>query len=245
MKKKSAFFLIFAAFLIIKETYSQPAATVQLIGGYSIPLPDLKGTFGDSPGMLTINSDSNTFFMKSGVNYGLVFKIPIKRKFPINIVGSLLINSFSQNKLYTDTSGYFEADINQIITTVGIGLEYSFSGKKTIFNPYAGIEFTINLFSGQFTTSTGTDPTILNLKGTVRAGIQATAGIDYVLHNNIGVTAGIKYAYANMIGKKSAPDIRPTYYLNDDDRYDQGVFYPARNITYLQLFGGVSFYFGR
>jgi len=238
-------FLIILLISLSGTTLSQPKATVQLIGGYSIPLPDLKGTFGESPGKLTVNSDSNTFFMKSGSNYGLVFKIPVKRKNPVNILGSLSINSFGQKKLYTDTSGYFEADISLIITTIGLGLEYSFAGKKTAFNPYASFEFTINLFSGQFTTSTGTDPTILNLNNTIRAGIQATAGIDYVLHNNVGITAGLKYAFANMIGKSSAQDVRPTYYLNDDDRFDVGVFYPARKITYFQIFGGISFYFGR
>jgi hypothetical protein len=244
--QKNYVFLIIISIFLTQITFAQPHGTVQLFGGYTFPLPDLKGEFGDSPGTLTLGPDSNTYFTKSGAVYGIEVMIPIKHHSPINIVGSLLANNIRQERLYPDTAGNFKVETSMSITTFGLGVEYNFAGKKTIFYPYAGILLTLNLFSGKFITTAGLlDPTTLTLQTTVRGGIQITGGLDYVLHNNIGITLGLKYSYANLIGKNATPDVLPTYYLNDGERTDQGVVYPARNITYLSIFGGFSFYFGR
>jgi len=251
LTKKIAIFLLFSTFLFNDELFSQPAATVQLIGGYAVTLPDLKGEFGSTRNQFTGNGnpDSNTYFLKSGSNYGLVFKIPINRKkLPFNITGSLIISSFSNSTSYNiaDTN-YITVDLNQTHITFSTGIEYSLTGKKTIINPYFGIEMTMTLFSGQFTdfdkylNTTNTS----SLVHTVRAGFQASAGVDWVLHNNVGITAGARYTYANVFGKSSGTDKQSDYYLNDGERTNKGAFYNARKITYLQFFGGVSFYFGR
>jgi hypothetical protein len=215
-----------------------------------MPVGDYHGTFGETYGTALFggNPDSSSYFMKSGVNYGLISKIPINRKtLPLNITGCLLINGFGQKKQYTVDTGYVELDLTQNITTVGFGLEYNSAGKKTSLNPYAGVEFIVNLFSGQFISyeSRSNTATTYSLNGTVRAGIQVRAGIDYVLHNNVGVSLGAMYSIANLIGKSSGKDINPNYFLNDAEHEDQGSIFPARNITYIQFFGGFSFYFGR
>lgn len=231
---------------------SQPKATFQLIGGYSIPLKDYEGTFGNTYATFTFggNPDSASYFMKSGINYGIIGKFPINRKkLPLNITGGLLINGFGQNKQYPNDSagGYLELDLTQNITTIGFGLEFSAAGKKTVLNPYLGVEFIVNIFSGHFTSyeSLSGTTTTYTLNNTFRGGVQARGGIDYVLHNNVGVTAGAMYTIANLIGKSSGKDITPNYYLNDSEHSDQGSVFPARTISYLQFFGGFSFYFGR
>ena len=252
MIKKTAFILVFSCFFPIIGLYSQPKATFQIVGGYSMPLGDYHGTFGSTYAQFTFggNPDSSSYFMKSGINYGLIGKFPINRKtLPLSVTGSLLINGFGQNRQYANDSGtgYLEVDLKQNITTIGFGLEYSTFGKKTKLNPYLGLEFMINIFSGQFTSyeSVSNITTLYSLISTVRAGLQARAGIDYVLHNNVGITLGAMYSTANLIGKSSGKDVTPNYYLNDAEHEDQGSVFPARSITYLQFFGGFSFYFGR
>lgn len=252
MTKKIAFFLVFSTFSLTGVLYSQPAATVQLFGGVSFPLPDLKGDFGTTRQQFTGNGnpDSNTYFMKSGFNYGLAFKLPINRKkLPyLNATGSLTINSFGNDITYNiaDTN-YITSDLNQTLISFGTGLEYNLAGKKTIVNPYAGIEMIMTLFSGEYSEFDKylATTTTFKLIHTVRIGFRVNAGIDWVLHNNVGANIGARYTYANLIGKSSGKDEQLKYYLNDGERVDQGTTYPARNITYLQIFGGVSFYFGR
>lgn len=246
MTKKTAFLYFFLALLVFNLTYSQPAATIQLTGGYSVPLPDLKGDFGSTRYTFTANGnpDSNTYFMKSGINYGIVLKVPISRKnLPINFIGTLLINSFNNSTEYDDTAGYTTINLNQTITTFGVGLEYSFAGKKTKIYPYISAEFIANLFSGKY--SENNDAIALKLFHTMRGGFQFTAGLDYVVQNNVGVTLGARYSFANIIGKNSGKDTPSNYYLNDAEHEDLGAMWASKNITYLQFFGGVSFYFGR
>lgn len=251
MNRKTVFLLLFTAFFVNEITYSQPAATFQLLAGYSFPLPDLKGSFGSTREQFTGNGnpDSNTYFMKPGLSYGIAVKVPINRKkFPINVIGSLNINQFSNKAEYNigDTN-FIKSEISQTITTFGAGLEYIHITRKSLINPYAGIKFTLNLFSGQYNeteTYFNSDKT-LNLVNTARLGIEANAGFDWVLHNNVGLTLAMRYSYANIIGKSTEKDTPSEYYLNDGEHTVEGITYPAKKITYLQIFGGVSFYFGR
>lgn len=228
--------------------FAQPAATVQITGGYSLPLGDYKGTFGDTRDKFLFggNPDSNTYFMKSGFNYGIGVKIPINRKrFPINITGSLSINSFSQAIEYSENNNYVEITLSQNITSFTCGLEYTPVGKKKTFNPYFGAEFTMNLFAGSYLEDYIDSTESFTLENTIRGGVQFNAGVDIVLHNNIGITLAAKYAFANLFGKSYVPDLKRTYYLNDKEYTLEGITYPSRNITFLQIVGGVSFYFGR
>ena len=76
-------------------------------------------------------------------------------------------------------------------------------------------------------------------------GVNVVAGVDVTLHNNIGVVVGAKYSFANLIGKNYEADTRTKYNLNDDSYTLNDISHPSRNITFLQFYGGISFYFGR
>jgi len=248
LSNKIAVILIFSSFFVFNRLNSQPNATFQLLGGYSLPLGDYEGTFGETQSQFTHNGnpDSNSYFMKSGSNYGFVVKIAINKKtLPLNFVGSLLSNSFGQKKEYSGDSSYTSVNLSQTITTFGIGIEYTMAGKKTIFNPFIMAQITLNLFSGQYIEYDGEVTTTLNLYKTVRGGIQLGAGMDYVLHNNVGVCIGVRYSFDNLIGKSTGQNTPGNYNLNDAAHEESDGFYDAKNITYLQFFGGVSFYFGR
>jgi outer membrane protein W len=247
MKYKLAILTIFTVILSNNISLSQPSATVQMIVGYSLPLPDLKGNFGQTRTTFTGNGnpDTNTYFMKSGINYGIFVKLPVTKKSNFNIKGGIAFNVFSNSTEYNDTSGSVSINLTQSILGITLGGEYIFATKKSKFNPFVDAELAVNFFSGKYTEEYVSTTNTLNLNSTVRLGIHVGAGIDYVLHNNIGAVIGAKYGIANLIGKSYEANTQKNYNLNDKSYTENGAAYPSKNITYLQFYGGVSFYFGR
>lgn len=239
--------LILIAISTGNMTLSQPTATVQFIGGYSMPLGDYHGTFGDTRATFTGggNPDSNSYFMKSGVNYGIFLKFPIARKSPFSIKAGVGFNAFGQSKEYTESTGSVTVDLSQSILGISIGGEYDIADRKSKFRPFVGVELSANFLSGKYTEDYIDSTETFDMKGAVRMGVNLSAGVDFVLHNNIGVLVGAKYSIANVIGKSYLEDSRKTYGLNDDSYTVGNISYPSRNITFLQLYGGMSFYFGR
>lgn len=226
---------------------SQPTATVQFIGGYSMPLGDYKGNFGELREQFTGNGnpDSNTYFMKSGINYGIFVKVPISKKSKFSIKGGVAFNVFNQSKEYTESSGSITVDLKQSLFGITLGSDYDFGDKKNKLRPFIGAEFSGTFFAGSYTEDYVDSTESFSLNAAFRLGFNAAAGIDYTLHNNIGIIIGAKYSITNIIGKSYEADTRSKYNLNDAEYTINNIKYPSRTITFLQLYGGMSFYFGR
>lgn len=226
---------------------SQPTATVQFIGGYSMPLGDYHGTFGETRATFLFggNPDSNTYFMKSGVNYAIFLKFPVSKKSPFSIKAGVGFNSFGQSKEYTEGTGSITVDLSQSILGISFGGEYDIAGRKSKFRPFVGVELSANFISGKYTEDYIDSTETFDMKGATRMGVNFSAGVDFVLHNNIGVLVGAKYSIANLVGKGHTEGTRNTYGLDDASYTSGNITYPSRSITFLQLYGGMSFYFGR
>ena len=239
--------IILAILLTNKISYSQPEATVQFIVGYSHPLPDLAGNFGPVYNQWTGNGnpDSNTFFMRGAVNYGIYIKVPVKKKSHVIIIGGIAYNVFNNTVSYNDATGRGDYDLTQSILGISLGAEYNFFSKKSKFNPFIGAEALFNIFGGKLTIDGVQGSAEYTMHATTRFGFQVGGGFDYAFHNNLGLTIGAKYAYANVIGKSYAEDIGSKYHLNDGAYSFNGANYSAKDIMYLQFYGGLSFYFGR
>lgn len=240
------FICFLVLFLAGNLVYSQPKARVQFTAGYSYPLPDLRGNFGEYYYQWTGNGnpDTNTFFMKSGINFGFIVKFPFSYKSNLNISTGITFNSFSNSVAYDDTSGSGDFDLTQSHVGVSLGSEYIFQSKKRKLSPFLGLEVSLNFFGGKLKVNGGAVEYSMN--PTIRIGISGGGGIDYELHQNLGLIAGVKYCYANIIGKSYKKDIAFKYNLNDGEHIsDNGVKYPKKNITFLQFYGGMVFYFGK
>lgn len=240
--------IIITAILAISGiTYTQPTATVQFIGGYSVPLGYYSGKFGETRATFTGNGnpDSLSYFMRPGFNYGIFVKVPISKRSPFSIRGGVAFNVFGQSKEYTETTGSVTVDLKQSLFGVTIGGEYEFGGRKSKVKPFVGAELSGNFFAGKYTEDYIDSVETFNLNAAFRLGVNLIAGVDVSLHNNIGVLVGGKFVMANLIGKSYQADTRTKYNLNDGSYTYNGVAYPSRNITFLQLYGGISFYFGR
>jgi len=230
-----------------EKAVSQPTATVQFIGGYSMPLGDYKGTFGETRFQFTGNGnpDSSTYFMKSGINYGIFVKVPISKRSPFSIKGGVAFNVFSQSKEYTEGTGSVTVDLKQSLFGITLGTDYDFGGTRSKIRPFIGAEISGTFFAGSYTEDYIDSTESFSLNAAFRLGVNAAAGVDITLHNNLGVIVGAKYSIANLVGKKYEADTRTRYNLNDDSYTYNNTTYPSRSITFLQFYGGISFYFGR
>ena len=232
--KRLIIFALFSAIIYSNITYSQPKLTLHLTGGYSLPLPDLRG---DIP----LKEGDNNYQVKNGFNFGADGKFALDKKCYIKITASLAYNMFNNSgDMELVENGIETRKIN--IFSTGLGFEYSFFPKKNI-NPFIGAEFTGNFFNGKHTIEIGDTSINENtLKSESRFGININGGIDIVSSKNIGIVIGIKYNIANLFGKDSASVSGAGFALWDKEYIYNGRTISAKNIQYIQFYAGLSFY---
>jgi len=160
------------------------------------------------------------------------------------------------SQLFTSTTGTSAIILRN--PYVGAGFEYAFTSadyKKRQWIPFFGVEMVANIITGVYrqTPTVSTQPQLsgveitYTIKTDVRVGIGMGAGLDLRLTKGFGLVTGFKWKYANLIGKKSdflleenkmnlldagAQNLN-TYLAND------------RNIGYVEIYLGVSFYVGK
>ncbi|MCI0448224.1 MAG: PorT family protein [Chlorobi bacterium] len=231
--------LILALLVLSPYIYSQPKFTINVFGGYNLPLPDLKGDVSDSV------DREGTYVTKNGFNAGLIGKYAVDKKgmFRITLGGSY--NSFSGEGDYIHTNNVSVHNKINIIT-IGAGAEYAFLPKGKA-NPFLGVDLTGNFFSGEYeeTTTAITDhdegTEIFKLKSASRFGIGVGGGVDFAFSKNIGGVVGFKYHLSNLIGR-DYDSIAAVGEYNLNDKESGSI--SSKNISYFQFYAGVSFYFG-
>ncbi len=242
--KKILVLLYIIALISFGSLYAQPKFTVDVTGGYSLPLPQLKGTIDSAN-----NESGESYFVKTGFNLGLTGKYAIDKKRKIRITFGGAYNKFSGNETYSHTNR-IDFHTNISIITTSLGAEYSFTPKEKTA-PFIGLEFNGNFLSGKtevmVTDTSATDhdvigTTITNLKRAARFGFSVGGGVDVAFNKSIGALFGFKYNFANVIGKEySATSQAGEYNLNDKEN---GTV-KAKNIMFFQIYLGVSFYFAQ
>lgn len=242
MNKKNFLLSIILVFITGSAAFSQPVAIVQFFGGYTAPVGDFKGNFGDTTLLPLGSADTNSYLMTSGINYGISIKKPVTKTGQLLLTGMLIFNAFSQTKDFKNDN----VKLKISIFSLTLGAEWMFSTKRSKFNPFLGADINFNLFNGSLVSTSTTTVTTFKLNSAFRMGAGAGGGIDFAFHQNVGIVVGAKYIFANILGKSSsAQSNTQTYYLNDAAYTDNGSVYKSRNITFLQFYAGVSFYFGK
>ncbi len=242
---KSIIFLTILAVFSVNTAFSQPNTTLHFVGGYSIPMGDMKGDFGSTQATFTANADSNTYFMQNGFNFGLLLKYSPFKNRGIKVISGIYYNGFSQSKEYTESADPVKVELAMRIFTFSAGVEYSRITRTSRFNPFVNAEFTANFFSGDYSeTYQIADAVSYNLKPASRFGFQFGGGMDIALGQRLGVIIGLRYNMANLIGKKSTGDVAKEYGLNDKEDVVNNVKYYDRNINFLQIYAGITLYLG-
>jgi hypothetical protein len=247
--KHKIIFVVLAVFLFsaVNQSNSQPKFIIHLYGGLSLPLPQLQGDVNPVPIATTFEKD---YAMRLGINFGADAKYAFDKKGNIRGVLTLGYNLFMNPGEYTSVTGSYKYKPTIGILTAALGPEYAFLPKEK-WCPFVGVDFTANFFSGSFNY----DPQFpgipnISLKSAARFGLQFRAGTDVSISRSVGVFAEVKYHLANLIGKDSdistfsqiLPTERP---LNDAEyTYNQKTV-SAKNISYMQISAGVSFFLGQ
>jgi outer membrane protein W len=247
MLRNKLLFLLFILFIAPGTAiYSQPSATVHLTGGFSLPVGSLKGTFGPTSSTFTTNNpDTNTYYMKTGYGFGIVVRKAFGKEKHFELTGGLSFNLFHQNVEYSSADTAVSIYNKMNITTVSAGAAWSFLPTNRHLCPYAGASIDASVFSGSLVYTFLTTTNTQNMWVEVRLGLTLDAGIDFPIQNNVGAVIGTKYCITNIIGKNYKQDSQIHYGLNDAEHTVDNVTTPARTISYLQFYGGISFYFGR
>ena len=262
MKKLSALLVVLALIIGIGSSYAQPKFTLQLHGGYSMPMAQLKGDLPtDSAGFMNLvntRTDDNTYYMKTGFNFGLTGKYAFGKKGNVRLTFGGDYKMFNNStdvtlNLFGTGSGVITVEPKMNIIALNIGGEYAVTGKSK-FTPYFGLDLTANIIGGETkyswvpTSGTGFDSTFKYASAT-RFGIGVGAGFEYAFSKQVGLNFGIKYNMMNLIGKDADTtiDFNTTVEqpLNDKEFTDNNISFAARNIADLQIYLGASFYFGQ
>jgi hypothetical protein len=236
------FLFLFA--LTSAVSFAQPSIIISVNGAYNLPLPDLKGDLTDS----VERAADESYFMKTGFSVGLTGKYAIGKTRNIRLTLGGSYNRFSVDDSYHHTN-HIEVHSNISIITASLGAEYSFLPKEKT-NPFLGLELTGNFFSGKTEEIVTADSTMdhdelgtttSNLKSASRFGIAVGGGVEVTFSKSFGALFGFKYNIANLVGKEySATSAVGEYNLNDKEESAN----KSKNIQYIQIYGGVSFYFG-
>jgi len=231
-------FLSFLLLAISLNLFSQKNFIINLKGGYNVPLADLKGNVYDA------SDRANTYIMNHGFSFGAAFKYRLLKDQNLSSVLNLEYTLFSNTRENVYNTGQDEDyKINAFVLSAG--LEYGFL-KNSKITPFIGIDFTGHFFSGsQEVVGIAGDKSKLKLELASRYGFAAGAGINIILSTSLGVTGGVKYYAANLIGKDSSGVTTGKFALNDGEQIYNGETIPEKNISYIQLYTGITFYINK
>lgn len=228
MKKVTVLLILLALAFSFGNVYAQKIK-FSVIGGYSLPMPDLKGTYPDD-----LTKNPVPYFMKNGFNVGGILKYYVDKKNTIGLTLSGVYNGFSSGDIAL-TGGTAKAKLN--FFQVGLGGEYLFPVKGKV-KPFAGIDLTASFISGKDTyTPTSGTASESTLKSATRFGFNVGAGVNFNVAPQIDLVVGAKYQLFNLLGKDSVG----TTVANEFTLMDKEVgTSKARNMMGLQIYGGIN-----
>jgi len=263
MKKITALFL-FSILLLSTNAFSQyalPKLTLNVFGGYGMPTGNFRQDVPPTSPLTESNRADADYFpynTKQLINFGAEGKLSLGARGNFRTTFGVTYNMFSNS-----TDAVFRIDANNtlgVITfkpkvnvlSVALGGEWSFAPTQKV-SPFVGLGLAANFFSGKFEFSQNvkvkgvirTAP--MDMKSETRIGVILHSGLDFRLSNSIGAVVGVKYHFINPLGK-GADD--PTEIganeidLGDMEHTEDGNYFPARTVSSVNAYVGLSFYFG-
>jgi opacity protein-like surface antigen len=259
--------LLISLMCFINTSTAQPKFMLQLYGGYSIPVGQLRGTL---PATITTDDmryrvtfpghDSNSYYTKHGYIMGAAAKLTASSRGYIRLVFNTLYKHFSSSQkssLINNNSTFANVTFESLMTifTLGIGAEYAFTPAMNM-NPYVSSDIKVNFISGSthvnfyYPVTGSTYDSNYTLNSTVRLGMGITAGVEVRILKNMGLVSGIRYGIENLL--RTATDTTKligttqdrSYDLNDKEYTYKNQRWPVKLIGDIQFLAGVSYYFG-
>lgn len=242
--KRLLFLVIICLTIITVKINAQPQTVLTLTGGYVFPMGDLKGNFGDTLSSYRKDSDSNTYFIKNGVCFGLNIKISLIKNTRLKFLGGINYSLLSNRKDFV--SGDSVVKINNTINVLAIssGIEYMLLSKKSKVNPFISASIAANLISGSYEEQYFDSTKTVSLKSTLRLGFEVNSGVDIVFSRRIGIIAGVKFNYINLLLRSYNRNSLYEYNLNDKENVSGTLINNKKNMFNFIIYAGVSLYLG-
>ncbi|HEY3251941.1 MAG TPA: hypothetical protein VGK25_12590, partial [Ignavibacteria bacterium] len=160
--------ILFSALLVLSNySFSQKKFTVNIYGGYTLPLGDLHGNFPDTLGSAGIDfRKTKTLLTSYGINIGVQGKYVIDSSGSARVTAGANYNTFSGSHDYSGVTTY-KNKVN--IITLSAGIEYVINPVKK-YVPFLGLELAANFFGGDIEGSGDTTVT-LTRKSETRYGV--------------------------------------------------------------------------
>jgi len=208
---------------------------------YNLPSADMNGDVNN------LNDLRTTFFISSGFGIGADGKYYFNQKRNLGLTFDLMYNKFTAHEdmatIFTPTGTDFNERISMY--TLALGMEYSFNppGKT---KPFIGLDLSANFISGSRELTVEGELLTAPMKPTTRFGIGFGGGVNFSVNQSVGIVVGAKYHISNFFGKDYEPPTASNEYaLNDDAYTNENGSFPARTISFFQLYSGVAFYIPR
>jgi hypothetical protein len=249
------------------KNWKSPTFTIDIAGGYVLPLQEAKGNMGE---FFTFKN----YGMKNGFNGGFNLKFglgPQGQYRPYVTLGFTQLMNTDKSNAYiknnnilngypyptgTDTAVAGSSEIFLRIPYFGAGFEYAFTNvdkKKRMWYPHIGVEFIANVITGTY-RQTSANVTIdknletsYTIKSDFRMGIGAALGATIRFGKYAGITFGGKYRLYNLIGKKS-DFLKEENKMNLLDKADTSLnpnLSKDRNIGTLEFYLGATIFLGK
>ncbi|MCE1164139.1 MAG: PorT family protein [Bacteroidetes bacterium] len=231
--KKVFILLVLAAMAFSFGNVHAQKVKLNVIGGYSMPMGELKGVYPDD-----IGTDPEKYFTKAGFNVGGVGKYYFDKKNSIGVTLSVVYNKFNNS---VDNPDLATKNIKFSVSNVeaGLGLEYRLP-LKGWFIPFVGAEFTANFITGSTDITNIYDAVdSWGMKGATRFGMNGGIGFEMLAMPNVSFVVGAKYQMFNLIGKDTImTNLGAKEYGLNDKAYG---IHSARNLGAIQIYAGVNY----
>lgn len=193
MKKIS--FILFSVFLILFFSSIVPAQSIKVgVGG---GLTSVQGPDG-----YTNDISQNGLGYSSEYNFGAIAKIDIPL-IPFTPRGIFLYHNLSSNEDMVEFS--------QSISSLGLGLQYSFVPIPAGFDPYLFLDLTLNNFGDLTQTVDGIET---KFDGFSRFGLQLGIGTEVTIVPFINLDVFAGYGWFNLTGKEDGEDTVTAFTLD-------------------------------
>lgn len=225
-----------------------PKLTITAAVSYNLALSK---AYGDVSGCSMTYDSSLGGYLFKGLNYGMqqggsvmaIFKLAVDKKRKTRLVWNLGYTLFYN-------TAFDNVHKNQWHLFNGsFGIEYNVRPKAK-FRPYIGYELVYTLMFGGWhcTQYNGQEMTTVyvKFKPAHRFGMAFNSGFEYKINKRFGLTLGYRALWINAVPKQNKlSDAIDEAYINDaksDNGIDNG---SRKQIVYLQIIGGVSWFIGR
>lgn len=193
MKKIS--FILFSVFLILFFNSIVPAQSIKVGAGGGL-------TSVQGPDGFTNDISQNGLGFSSEYNFGAIAKIDIPLV-PFTPRGIFLYHNLSSNEDMTEFS--------QSISSLGLGLQYSFVPIPAGFDPYLFLDLTLNNFGDLTKTDNGNET---KFDGFSRFGLQLGIGTEVTIVPFINLDVFAGYGWFNLTGKEDGEDTVSAFVLD-------------------------------